>query len=228
MPPLSKSKLSQSIVKMIVDDIRKGIFAPGTKMPPEHEIMKMFGVGRSSVREAFQSLAIMGVLDIGAGQGTFVRNIAKEETISPFILAPLVDREAAAEYLEARLLVEPSIAALAAQRHTKDEYARMAEVLDQCEEFIKEGKQVNSLGGDFHFLIAKSSHNLVFVRFMGAIIGMLVSRGEKIIRDKKFLTWELKSHREVLESIGSKNPERARSAMDEHIRLVSRYHMKYE
>jgi GntR family transcriptional repressor for pyruvate dehydrogenase complex len=220
MQQIGRSKLSESIARMIVENIRNG-----TKMPPEHEIMKMLGVGRSSVREAFQSLAIMGVLDIGAGLGTFVRDISNDVTISPYLLAPLVDHGAAAEFLEARLVVEPSIAALAAERHTEEEYRRMAEILDQCEAYISEGKPVNSLGGDFHLLIARSSHNMVFVRFIEAIVGMLVSRGEKIKADRKFLDSELKSHREVLASIGSGNPVSARRAMDEHIRMVSQHHM---
>jgi GntR family transcriptional repressor for pyruvate dehydrogenase complex len=227
MQQVGRSKLSESIARMIVENIRNGTYPPGAKMPPEREIMKMLGVGRSSVREAFQSLAIMGVLDIGAGQGTYVRDISSDTVISPYLLAPLVDPRSAAEFLEARLVVEPSIAALAAERHTEEEYRAMSGILDQCEEAISRKEPVNSLGGDFHMRIAQSTHNMVFVRFIEAVVGMLVARGEKIKADRKFLDQELKSHREVLASIGSRNPERARRAMDEHIRMVSQYHMKY-
>ncbi len=226
MEQIGRSKLSESIARMIIENIRNGTFPPGARMPPEHELMKKLGVGRSTVREALQSLAIMGVLDIGAGQGTYVRDISKEVTISQYILAPLVDPQAAAEFLEARLIVEPSIAALSAQRHTEAEYRQMAGILDRIELFIGEGKPVNSLGGDFHLILARSTHNMVFVRFIEAVIGMLVSRGDLMKADRAFLDWELQSHRDVLSAIGSRNPDTARRVMEDHIRMVSDYQMK--
>lgn len=224
MEQIGKSKLSESIVRMIVENIRNGAFPPGAKMPPEHELMKKLGVGRSTVREALQSLAIMGVLEIGAGQGTYVRDISKEVTISQYILAPLVDPRAAADFLEARLIVEPAIAALAARRHSPEEYTAMAVVLDRIENSIALGKPVNRLGGDFHLLIARATRNMVFVRFIEAVIGMLVSRGDDITADRDFLDRELRSHRDVLRAVGTKNPDSARSAMEEHIRMVSEHH----
>lgn len=227
MEQIGRSKLSESIARMIIENIRNGTFPPGAKMPPEHELMKKLGVGRSTVREALQSLAIMGVLDIGAGHGTHVRDISKEVTISQYILAPLVDPQAASEFLEARLIIEPSIAALSAQRHTAEEYRQMADILDRIQLFIGEEKPVNSLGGDFHLIIAKSTHNMVVVRFIEAVIGMLVSRGDLMKADRTFLDWELQSHRDVLSAIESGNPDTASRVMKEHIRMVSDYQMKY-
>ncbi len=226
MEQINRNRLSESIVRMMVDSIKKGVYPPGTKMPPEREIMTMLGVGRSTLREAFQSLAIMGILDIRSGQGTFVKDVSKDVIISPHVLAPLVDPEAAAEFLEVRLIVEPSIARLAARRHTAEEYKEMHDLLDTCEEYIAAGTSVNGLNGNFHLLIARSSQNAVLVRFIESIIGMLVARTEQMRKQEDFLRWELSSHRRVLRAIESREADAAGRAMEKHIVEVTERHRK--
>lgn len=224
MKQITRTKLSESVAQVIVDEIQKGSYPSGTRLPTEHEFMEKLGVGRSSVREAFQSLVMMGILDTRAGQGTFVRDISRDVIISPYLFAPLVDPNSASDFMEARLVVEPSIAGIAAVRYSDEQYREMENMLDECYSCIQSGQSATAINGEFHLKIAMATGNIVFVRFMEAIIRMLVRRGEILETDRSYQEWELESHREILSAIGSRRDENARRAMEEHIIKVAGYH----
>jgi GntR family transcriptional regulator, transcriptional repressor for pyruvate dehydrogenase complex len=224
MEPLIKTNLSESLAKIIIEHIKNGALVPGSRLPTEKDLMAKYQVGRSSVREAFQSLAIMGILETHPGQGTFVKDISKNVIVNPHIFTPLVGSETNSDFLEARMLVEPAIAGLAAKRHTTDEYNEMKDLLEKCAHLISENRPVTTLNGEFHVRIAQASHNIVFMRFMESIIGMLVSLGESLEKDRDYLKWELDSHRLVLSTIHSRKTNAARFTMEKHIKQVSEFH----
>ncbi|HEY9159948.1 MAG TPA: FadR/GntR family transcriptional regulator [Desulfomonilia bacterium] len=228
MEPLVKMNLSESLAKIIIEQIKDGLLAPGSRLPTEKELMTRYSVGRSSVREAFQSLAIMGVLETHPGQGTFVRDVSRNIVVTPHIFSPLVGFETSTDFLEARLLIEPAIAGLAAKRHSQEEYDELSSLLDKCEKNIAANKSVTKLNGEFHVRIAHASHNIVFVRFIEAIIRMLIALGESLENDPEYLKWELASHRDVLSAIRSRKARNARLVMEKHIRQVSKFHSRLD
>ena len=65
-----RQKLAETVAQQLFEAIRD--LPPGTRVPPERELTKELGVGRSTVREALNGLALMGVVDIRHGQGVFV------------------------------------------------------------------------------------------------------------------------------------------------------------
>lgn len=73
--PVARSTLARSVAARLVSLIADGTFEPGDRLPSERELAKKLGVGRSTLREALQSLAMMSLVDIQAGRGTFVREI---------------------------------------------------------------------------------------------------------------------------------------------------------
>ena len=88
-------------------------------------------VSRTSVREALRSLQSRGLIEIRAGEGAFVRDVSVEALIEPLALVILPYREAVGELFEARRLLEPAIAALAARRATRDEMPEMERILEE-------------------------------------------------------------------------------------------------
>ncbi len=184
--------------------------------------MQSLGVGRSSVREAFQALAIMGLIDIRPGLGTFVREITNEMAIPSNIFAPLINPEGTEDLLEARLAVEPTIASLAAERHTPEEIEEIERVLLGSRDAFTSGKPVYPVATNFHVQIARASHNMVFIRFIETVSGLFAVRGALMEKHKDYLAWEYDSHYSVLRAVGSGDPESARRQMHEHIQEVTR------
>lgn len=226
MEQVVKTNLPETIARLIVSRIAKGEYKPGHKLPPEKELMYLFDVGRSTIREAFQALALMGLIDIRPGQGTFIRDVKKETVIQPSLFLPLVDPETTAELLEARMAIEPVVAELAAVRRTENDLSDMSKILNECEEALQSGEPVYSLSAGFHLLLARASRNTVFVRFLESIINLMAARGAKIEEYQAFTLWELNSHREILEMVEEQNPSGAKETMLEHLKRSADYYLQ--
>src|SRR3982074_911032 len=119
------SRLYQQIVQQIEESIEKGQLKPGDQLPAERELAQQFGVSRTAVREALKTLREKGLVEAYAGRGTFVTNEtarSMRHTLDRMIRSGT--SEGAVQLVEVREILEPEIAALAAQR--ADEEARSA------------------------------------------------------------------------------------------------------
>lgn len=222
--PVKRNKLTESVVNVLVTNIKNGTLPPGSKLPPERELMKKLGVGRSTLREAVQSLALMGILEVKPGDGTFVRAISKDEIIGPHLFVPLIDAESMADFFEARLLIEPHIAALASKRRTKEDIQSIEETLIQTKCNMDNGHEVDKWAGQFHLQIAKASKNIVCVRFLEAVLSFLVGRRENAEHNKNFLQWEYESHESIFKAIQKGDETKAYKAMEHHIQAVLQWY----
>ncbi len=75
-PPVLKQSLADELVERLQTQILDGMYDVGAKLPAEPELMRIFGVGRSTVREAVKRLAHRGLLKVRQGAGTFVESRA--------------------------------------------------------------------------------------------------------------------------------------------------------
>ena len=91
----------------------------GDRLPPERELARQLSVGRSSLREAMQGLQTMGLVEIRHGVGTFFTSEPSRWMLSPLRFSNTSPRRLFAELIEARLLVEVRLAALAAERSSR-------------------------------------------------------------------------------------------------------------
>src|SRR5712691_5056477 len=77
--PTQRRKLTEEVAQQLLGQIRERRLAPETRMPSERELMRALGVGRSTIREALNGLALLGVIEIRHGQGVFVAGGASRE-----------------------------------------------------------------------------------------------------------------------------------------------------
>src|SRR5947209_15661332 len=103
LEPASRRKLSETVAEQLIEAFRE--LPPGTKVPSERELTKDLGVGRSTVREALNGLAMLGVVEIRHGQGVFVTDqpVAVGE---PVAITAALEQGITHEFIEARLIVE--------------------------------------------------------------------------------------------------------------------------
>jgi DNA-binding FadR family transcriptional regulator len=128
MGPIVRTKLAQSVADRLVSDIRARNLPPGTRMPSERDLMEQLGVGRSTIREATNGLAMLGVLEIRHGQGAFVLDPSARAALPPAIAAAL-GRGVTRDLFEARELVEVHTARLAAELRTDADLREIAQAL---------------------------------------------------------------------------------------------------
>src|SRR4029453_12712716 len=125
LAPIKSTRIYEEIVRQVKAMIAEGRLKGGDRLPPERDLAEKFVVSRTSVREALRALESLGLIEIRPGEGTFVREMSVEWLVEPLALVMASQREAIGELFEARRVLEPAIAALAAGRATPDEGQEM-------------------------------------------------------------------------------------------------------
>jgi GntR family transcriptional regulator, transcriptional repressor for pyruvate dehydrogenase complex len=158
--------------------IRSGELAPGERLPPEQELADRLGVSRGSLREAVRALSQINVLDVRRGDGTYVTSLDPSELLSGMAFAmELIQAKDLDEVVEVRQLLLPPAAALAAQRVTKAQLARMRAVLEQLEQ-ATDPDEIARLHEVFGSLVYDATGN----ETLGSILRALQVRGENVRR----------------------------------------------
>src|ERR671924_1595680 len=136
---IKKTRLYEEVVGQLHQLIDDGRLKAGDRLPSERELAETFRVSRSSVREAIKTLENEGLVITRPGSGTFITAVDVEALIQP--LASLLSRgkDALLDLFEMRRLVEPSIAALAAERAPSADILRLKEICTTQEQQVKGG-----------------------------------------------------------------------------------------
>ena len=123
----------EALVEEIIKQIKTGKLEPGTCLPSQRQLAKMFGVGLGSVREAIKILNVMGYLEVIRGKGTFISNDAAtaEKPASP--LDKALEAVSLLDLMKAREIVECACARLAAEAADEDGIERLKESTEAME-----------------------------------------------------------------------------------------------
>ena len=220
LAPIKSTRIYEEIVRQVKAMIAEGRLKGGDRLPPERDLAEKFVVSRTSVREALRALESLGLVEIRPGEGTFVRQVSIESLVEPLALLMVSQREAIGELFEARRLLEPSLAGLAATRATPDEIQEMERILEEQAKEIANGRTGLAQDAQFHSAIGAAAHNRAITRIAHAIMDLLTQSREESLNIPGRPTRSHEDHRRVLAAIGRRDADGARKAMLEHIEAV--------
>lgn len=190
-PAIRKKSLAEELAARLQEQIAAGIFGIGEKLPPEPELMRIFGVGRSTVREAVRILSDMGLLRVRQGAGTFVvsRN-------APDLMTQRLKRADIRELDEVRRILEAAIVEKAAERYTEQDAFRMKAYLSERKEAAETGRLEQCIDADvnFHATIAEATHNEILSELYRATAIHLRDGFKRIYADTGYLLASQPSH----------------------------------
>lgn len=190
-PAIRKRSLAEELAARLQEEIAAGIFGIGEKLPPEPELMRIFGVGRSTVREAVRILSDLGLLRVRQGAGTFVvsRN-------APDLMAQRLKRADIRELDEVRRILEAAIVEKAAERYTEQDAFRMKAYLSERKEAAETGRLEPCIDADvnFHAAIAEATHNEILSELYRATAIHLRDGFKHIYADTGYLLASQPSH----------------------------------
>jgi len=218
--PIKSTRIYEEIVRQVKQMIAEGRLKSGDRLPPERDLAEKFVVSRTSVREALRVLESLGLIEIRAGEGTFVRGVSVESLIEPLALVMAAQREAIGELFEARRVLEPAIAALAAGRATPEEIHEMERILEDQAKEIAAGKTGLAQDAAFHTAIGTAAHNRAITRIAHAIMDLLTQSREESLNTPGRPTRSHQDHRRILQAITRRNATAARQAMLDHLVAV--------
>lgn len=220
LEPVKSTRIYEEIVRQVKQLIADGKLKSGDRLPPERDLAERFMVSRTSVREALRALQSRGLVEIRAGEGAFVRDISVDTLIEPLALVILPHREAVGELFEARRLLEPGIAALAARRATREELGEMERILKEQAREVARGRTGVAQDSALHAAIANSAHNRAITRIVSALMDLLSQSREESLLTPGRPTRSHEDHRRVLAAIRRRDEAAAHRAMLDHLIAV--------
>jgi GntR family transcriptional repressor for pyruvate dehydrogenase complex len=219
--PVKSGKISELIARQIKSAILKGAMKPGDRLPPERELVKNFQASRISVREAIKSLESSGLLTIKPGSGVFVAEINSKlmsESLSSILRIRKISIN---ELTEARIIFEPSIARLAAERMTSEGLINLEKNIEETSTIVKSNSPASAENIEFHYLIAEATHNSVIALAMRTLFDVLkemtLEIKENLPARAENSRYALGYHKKILKALHEKNSQKVYELMLKHI-----------
>ena len=217
--PIRRSRLYQGIVEQIEGLLERGDIRPGDQLPPERQLADQFQVSRASVREALRTLELLGIVETRPGGGTFVRQTTPDDLARP--LTSLMARgHTVADVIELRGLIEPALAALAAERVTAAQLAELKEIFAEQERKVSDAEPWAEEDTRFHEAIGHAARNELLTTMLGVVWDVLRESREQWLQTNQRAHASLDAHRRILAALSAHDPDAARRAAADHIKAV--------
>lgn len=210
--------VTDEAIEKIKGMIVSGEMLPGDRLPREADLAERLGLSRNSLREAVKALSLIRVLDVRQGDGTYVTSLAPGLLLDALSFVVEFHRDdTVLEFFEVRRILEPSAAALAAQRMTDDDVEGLRAVLAD----LGEAPSIDALVAndlEFHRRIAAGSGNNVLCSLIDSLSGPTTrARIWRGLTQEGAVAKTREQHTAILEAIAARQPELARSWATVHV-----------
>jgi len=199
-----------------------GHLKAGGRLPSERELAEVFGVGRSTLREAIRVLESVGLVEVRPGGGTFL-TVSEYPNTLPYLPADLFTKWTTRFNLfELRAVLEPGLAGLAARRVTPDSLNKMRAVLETQAAKVDRGETGMEEDAAFHALVAEAAGNPALIQLMETVTHHLWETRDASLQRNGRPMRSLKQNTGILAAIEARNPVMATRRMQAHIRSLER------
>lgn len=222
LAPLTREKSVSSVATSLLDLFTSGSIAPGTRLPPERELAKVLGVGRSAVREALAALEILGIVDVRPGSGTYLRGSTSELLPQSLRWGILIGERSTEELLEVRGALEIYAARLAAERMSELAISRLGEHLAGMQSSLGNMGAFVEADLRFHLELAEATSNTVLLDTLQLIRSLLRVWADRAVQDPEQAEVALREHTRVFDAIRARDSDAAASAMAGHMTTAAR------
>jgi DNA-binding FadR family transcriptional regulator len=213
--------VTDEAIEKIKGMIVSGALRPGDRLPKESELAADLGLSRNSLREAVRALALMRILDVRQGDGTYVTSLDPQLLLEALSFVVDFHRDdTVLEFLAVRRILEPAATAMASARITGDELS----VLDRQLDELGPDPSVEELVAsdlDFHRGIVQHSGNSVLLSLLDGLSGPTTrARIWRGLTQQDAVSRTLHEHRAILAALRDRDAEAARSWATVHIASV--------
>ena len=224
---VTKTTMSQNIVQQLMELIINGTLARGDKLPSEKQLMEMFGVGRSTLREAIRALVALGLIEVRVPEGTFVAQSFGDFFTKHLELMSKISYDNILELVEARVKMEAVLAEMAAEKSTEEDHVKLAEIVAAMKQSV-DHQTFLELDLAFHRLISEMARNSFLSEVLQ--ISSVVTKVwmVKVIEGFSIRQKLIDQHIAVAEAIQAKKPAEAKEAMSEHLSTINDLLLDYK
>jgi GntR family transcriptional regulator, transcriptional repressor for pyruvate dehydrogenase complex len=215
-----RTRLFEGVAKQIQRLIVDGALKTGDLLPPERELAERFGVSRGSVRDAIRTLELVGLVVPRQGEGTVVADVSPEAVVMPIASVLGRKRELIGELLEVRKMIEPALAARAAERATPEEIAQLEDIIRRQREKTQRGEPAIDEDAEFHYQLALAAKNGVVRRVLDVLMRLLRETRVRSLQTHGRPERSLAGHKRIVEAIKRRDPAAAERAVRRHVEEI--------
>jgi GntR family transcriptional repressor for pyruvate dehydrogenase complex len=217
---IKKTRIHEEVFSQIHALIKAGRFKARDQLPSERELAETFRVSRTSVREALRALETQGLIVSRTGTGNFVADLPVESLIGPLARLLIDEKKALADVFEMRKLIEPHIAALAAERATQSDVAQLKRIVAKQTEAVRRGETGVDADAELHFSIGRATGNQALQKLVSGMMELLGRSREESLQTDERRASSIDAHRRIIAAIEKRDERKARSEMLRHIEHV--------
>ncbi|MBP2655871.1 MAG: transcriptional regulator [Firmicutes bacterium] len=226
--PIQKEKMYQNVIQQVKQMIFDGQLKKGDKLPAERNLAAQLGVSRSTIREAFSALELLGILESRHGEGSFVSvEPLRHSSVEPLSLLFMLEEDAQLQLIDVRRMLEAECAFLAAHSAGEEDIGLLRQCIQDFEQNTIDQTFSSTVDRTFHFTIAKASGNVLLYYLYSAISEALKHHIRtmrlRIVNDPDNIEQLLVQHKKIYQYICEQDAQKARQAMLEHMEFVKSY-----
>ncbi len=211
--------LAEEVLYRLLEFIAAGD-SPSQQLLPEHALCERLGVSRGALREALAGLGHLGIVET-RGKTRIASTVAARAHILRQEVAANPSREGVAHAMEARVLLEPPMARLAAERATPADLDVIRRFLQLMERSADGPELIVDYDSGFHISIARSTGNPTLVHMVSAIADALASTRSLSLHAPHGAEKSIAGHHAIVEALVARDPPRAEEAMRAHLTDVA-------
>lgn len=206
-----------ALMQMIMD----GKYKPGDRLPSEMALCSDLQVSRNTLRAALNKLNALGFTETQQGGGTYMRAVDSTVYLNFFVPATLTSNMDLLEIMQFRKGIEVEAARLAAENATEEDVERLRELFEECRAEGKHNMRLFARNNtDFHFEIAKASHNQLYIKMMEIVSRMILPVMQDFLDDQGADIDSTFYHGMVLQCVLNHKSEEAAFFMNRHMTLI--------
>jgi GntR family transcriptional repressor for pyruvate dehydrogenase complex len=217
----SRAKIYEAVAEQIQRRILEDL-QPGDALPPERELVRMFKVSRSSVRDAIRKLELLGLVEPRQGAGTVVREPSTDLLSTPLTSVLLQKRKGISDLLDFRRMLEPPLTRCAALHASPEQLAEMEQILEHQESKVNAGHIAIDEDSQFHYCIALATRNNVAVKVVDVLMDLLRKTRERSLQTEGRQQKSLAGHRRILAALKRGDALAAEAAMRRHLSEIEK------
>jgi DNA-binding FadR family transcriptional regulator len=226
--PVGAGRTFERAVEQIAEQVRYGFLTTGDRLPAERDLASAMQISRATLREAVKVLADAGVLEVrkGSASGTYVASeFAPRELVRS---RSSLRMEEVGGVLEARRLLEPRVAQVAAAQAGDADFKALQRTIDGQKSIVESGDvlahedEFLQLDTRFHMLIARATGNATLVSLVRTVLRQFEIARDLAMHEAPTAPWVVGIHESTLEAIRSGDQGAVERVMDEHLSTTER------
>jgi GntR family transcriptional repressor for pyruvate dehydrogenase complex len=213
--PAQGPRVYQAIFEDLQKRIRQGDWLPGERLPSITQFAKELNVSAGSLREALRSLQSIGLVKITHGSGVYITGSRPYTDLSSHFQD--VGSGLIVALAETRRIIEPELAALAAERGMEVEFKEIEKLARQMDQDANAGRDFAEFDVQFHSSIAHAARNPILYKMMEGVSDLFLESRKTILLDPQAMLRSARYHLLIVDALITRNASQARLLMQAHM-----------